>query len=178
MVDYHGCHLIQIIGDMLLHCVHYMVNIAVGSKYYIQNVTICMWYVTISAYYSVFDLCQWILLLFHRKYFWEGGDGPPCRTLHRHISMKGRYKANVHIHCSFRTPQLPETVVTTIKYLIQSTTLPELPETLFLIMMQLTILPSVCQSCLFIPATRCALEVTKKCNQLQWVYCLYSVYML
>ena len=90
--------------------------------------------------------------------FGRVGSVPNAGLLHRHISMKGRYKATVHIHCSFRTPQLPETVVTTVKYLIQSTSLPELPGTLFLTMMQLTVLPSVCQSCLFNPAVHWELQ--------------------
>jgi len=115
--------------------------------------TVCLIYVSGFCWFSKGNI------------FGRVGSVPNAGLLHRHISIKGRYKTTVHIHCSFRTPQLPETVVTTIKYLIQSTALPELPGTLFLIMMQLTVLPSVCQLCLFNPATRCALGVTKKYNQ-------------
>jgi len=82
-------------------------------------VTFLMFVILVSAYYSVFDLCGFC------SFSILGVS--PNGTLHRHISMKGRYKATIHIHCSFRTPQLPETVVTTIQYLIQSITLPEKP---------------------------------------------------
>jgi len=79
MVDYHGCHLIQTIGDMLLHYVHYgqhcgwilvlcteCNNLYVVGKISLPTI-LCLIYVRGFCSFSMGNIL-------------EGGECPPCRT--------------------------------------------------------------------------------------------------